>query len=93
MKTLTLTMFENYLAWFALVHSPLDGLRLSDLDTVEKAKKRFVCDKFDDKRTVELAADEAHILGLAWRNLPVGKLARTDDLPDAVKSVTAQLEG
>ena len=90
--TLTLTNYENYLVWVGLVHAPLEGLRLSDLPKIEAAKKAFVCERFDGDRTVELEADLAPILRAAWGAFPLGKIARTDDLPAAVERVTKQLE-
>jgi hypothetical protein len=92
-KTLNLDNYSNYLAWFALVNSPLEGLRLSDLEKLEQAKKLFVCDRFEGERAVELPNELLPLMRAAWDNFPLGKVARTDDLPGAVARVSEQLKG
>lgn len=93
MKTLNLTHYETYLSWFALVHAPMEGLRLSDLPLLESMKKKLVVnERFDGDREVELNADGLRLLRAAWSAFPLGKIARTDDLPEAVERVTAQLK-
>lgn len=93
MKTLSLNTYENYLLWFAVVHAPLDGLRISDLPKLEEAKKLFVHEEpINGERQVEVSAELLRYLRATWDALPVGKLARTDDLPIAVKSITEKLK-
>lgn len=92
MKTLTLNTYENYLLWFAAVHAPLDGLRLSDLPKLEAAKKLFQCERFDGDRTVEVPTDIMPYVKATWEALPIGKLTRTDDLPATVAAVSAKLK-
>ena len=92
-KTLNVTAYDNYLLWFACCHSPLDGLRLADLPRLEAAKKLFQGrERFDGAVAVEVPADLLPYVRAAWEALPVGKLVRVDDLPDAVARVTAQLK-
>ena len=92
MKTLTITNYENYLLWFAAVHSPLDGLRLSDLAHLEALKKLFQTERFEGEKSVEISPTLFPYLRAAWEAFPLGKVARTDDLPAAVERVGNQLK-
>lgn len=90
--TIAITNFENYLLWFACVHSPLDGLRLSDLPKLEECKKLFQRERFEGEHSVEIPAELMPYVRAVWESMPIGKLARTDDLPSAVTSVSEKLK-
>ena len=91
-KTLTVNNFENYLLWFAMTKGKIQGVSLDDLDNIMAARKLFISAPFDGERAVEVDMKYMPYIRAAWSGIPVGELPRTDDLPDAVKSVAEKLK-